>query len=143
VTGHISEMKLWDIRQPNALVHRFPRPFEQEIYTVGVSNSVIGCSGDTGYKLWDHRILDKPLEVHNDYITGMCVVFDVADSFIAAADDKGRMEILMNKSGITAEPLRMQMDAEVHNVGSDEKIFVLYNKRAHIVVYDFLHHESN
>jgi hypothetical protein len=142
VTGHVDNMKLWDVRIEHPLIHKFERPFEREVVSVGLSRSLIGCGGDRGYKLWDLRKLDQVLEEHNDFIQTYCHAFDLGESFIVAADDQGKVEVLMKKSvHISGEPIRVTLTAPVSYVAGDEKIVVLLDLNSRVHVWDFLQAE--
>jgi WD40 repeat protein len=139
LTGHAESMKLWDCKQKPSLIKSWHRPFEVELFTVAMGSGLLGCSGDKGYMFWDKRKLDEPLEVHNDYITNRCLVFDIGDSFVTASDEFGGLEILLKKSvTITAEPLRLSLPTPLCAVGSNEKIIVLYDNSAKLHVWDLL-----
>src|SRR4051812_11178189 len=105
-------MRLWDVRSPDPLVHYFNKPFP-ETYHVSMATVLLGCSGETGYKLWDHRNFSVPLEVHDDYIAD-CWVFDISDSCVTASDESGKLEILLRKYGNTHGVIRQQRDVEIH-----------------------------
>jgi WD40 repeat protein len=136
ITGHSTNVRLWDHKMSNALIHILDHPFENETLAVGISNTAIGCSGDEGYKLWDLRRLDFPIHVSNDFITQECPTFDMNDLFIAAADQTGKLELLLNSSKF--DKMRLELANEVTNLCLDERRMVFYDKKGFLQVYDFL-----